>query len=73
MPGGLTELESRTMALVQNRQIQQIRTGDLVRLLGITAEQERKVLSGMARRGLAARVRRGLYLLPPVLPMRLMR
>ena len=52
------------MALVQNRQIQQIRTGDLVRLLGVTAEQERKVLSGMARRGLAARVRRGLYLLP---------
>jgi predicted transcriptional regulator of viral defense system len=56
------------MALVQNRQIQQVRTGDLVRLLGIRAEQERKVLSGMARRGLAARVRRGLYLLPPVLP-----
>ena len=52
------------MALVQNRQIQQIRTGDLVRLLGITAQQERKVLSGMARTGLAARVRRGLYLFP---------
>jgi predicted transcriptional regulator of viral defense system len=69
MPGGLSELESRTMALVQNRQIQHIRTGDLVRLLGITAEQERKVLSRMARRGLAARVRRGLYLLPTVLPL----
>ena len=55
--------------MVQNRGIQQIRTGDLVRLLGITAEQERKVLSGMARRGLAARVRRGLYLLPTVLPL----
>lgn len=69
MPGGLSELECRTMALVQNRQIQQIRSDDLVRLLGITAQQERKVLSGMARRGLAARVRRGLYLLPPVLPL----
>ncbi len=69
MARGLSELESRVMALVQNRQIQQIRTGDLLRLLGITAEQERKVLSGMARRGLAARVRRGLYLLPPVLPL----
>ncbi len=57
------------MAVVQNRRIEQIRTGDLVRLLGITAEQERKVLSGMARSGLAARVRRGLYLLPPVLPL----
>jgi len=57
------------MAVVQNRKIQQIRTSDLVRLLGINAEQERKVLSGMARRGLAARVRRGLYLLPSVLPV----
>lgn len=57
------------MALVQNRQITQVRTGDLVRLLGITAQQERKVLSKMARRRLAARVRRGLYLLPPVLPL----
>jgi len=57
------------MALVQNRQIQQIRTGELVHLLDIAPEQERKVLSGMARRGLAARVRRGLYLLPTVLPV----
>ncbi len=36
---------------------------------GTTAQQEHKVLSGMARRGLAARVRRGLYLLPAVLPL----
>ena len=57
------------MALVQNRRIQQIRTGDLVRALDITAEQERKVLSRMAKRRLAARVRRGLYLVPPVLPL----
>jgi len=69
MSRGLSELESRTMALVQNRRIQQIRTGDLVRMLGITSEQERQVLSRMARRGLAARVRRGLYLLPMVLPL----
>ncbi len=69
MLSGLSSLESRIMALVQNRHIQQIRTGDLVRLLGVTAQQERKVLSGLARRGLAARVRRGLYLLPPVLPL----
>jgi len=55
--------------MVQNRQIQQIRTGDLVRLLGITAEQERKALSRMARSGLAVRVRRGLYLFPAVLPL----
>ena len=59
MPKGLSELESKTMALVQNRHIQQIRTGDLVRLLGITVEQERKVLSGMARRGLLRRREEG--------------
>jgi predicted transcriptional regulator of viral defense system len=57
------------MALIQNRRIQQIRAGDLVRLLGTTDQQERKVLSQMARRGLAARVRRGLYLFPAVLPL----
>lgn len=69
MTVSMSDLESRTMALAQNRKISQIRTGDLERLLGVTAEQERKVLSRMARRGLAARVRRGLYLLPPVLPL----
>ena len=69
MTTGLSELESRTMAIAQNRQIQQIRTGDLPRLLGITTEQERKVLSGIVRKGLAVRVRRGLYLLPLVLPL----
>lgn len=65
----MSDIESRTMALAQNRKISQIRTGDLERLLGVTADQERKVLSRMARRGLAARVRRGFYLLPPVLPL----
>ncbi len=66
---GLSELETRIVALVQNQQIRQIRSGDLVQLLGATAEQEHKVLSKMARRGLAARVRRGLYLLPEMLPL----
>ena len=69
MGKGLSELESKSLAIAQNRQIQQIRTGDLVNMLDITVEQERKVLSRMARRGLAARVRRGLYLLPAVLPL----
>jgi predicted transcriptional regulator of viral defense system len=69
MNTGITVLESRVMALAQNQKIRQIQTGDLERLLGASPEQERKVLSGMARRGLAARVRRGLYLLPPVLPI----
>jgi predicted transcriptional regulator of viral defense system len=40
-----------------------------VRLLDMTSAQERKVLSRLSRRGLAARVRRGFYLLPPCLPL----
>ena len=69
MSSGISGLESKILALAQNRNIRQIETGDVVRLLGVTADQERKVLSKMARRGLAARVRRGLYLLPPLLPL----
>lgn len=66
---GLSEIESRIVALVQNRRIQLIHSGELVRVLGVSAEQERKALSRMSRRGLVARVRRGLYLLPKVLPL----
>ncbi|HKI36428.1 MAG TPA: DUF6088 family protein [Gemmataceae bacterium] len=43
--------------------------GDLVRDLRWTAEQERKVLSRLARKGLIARVRRGLYLAPKRMPV----
>lgn len=66
---GLSEIELRTLTFAQNRQIQQIRTGDLKRWLEITDEQERKVLSRLARRKLAVRVRRGLYLVPLKLPL----
>lgn len=43
-------------------------TGALVRDLRWTVEQERKVLSRLARKGLITRVRRGLYLVPSRLP-----
>jgi predicted transcriptional regulator of viral defense system len=69
MKNGLSEIELRTLTFAQNRQIQQIRTGDLIRWLEITDVQERKVLSRLARRKLAVRVRRGLYLVPLKLPL----
>ena len=50
------------------RRLQTVRTGELVRALGITPQQERELLSRLARRNLIARVRRGLYLVPPRLP-----
>ena len=50
------------------RGLQTVRTGELVGALGITPQQERELLSRLARRSLIARVRRGLYLVPPRLP-----
>ena len=40
----------------------------MVRALGISPQQERELLGRLARRHLIARVRRGLYLVPPRLP-----
>jgi predicted transcriptional regulator of viral defense system len=64
----LGKIESQLLAYVQMRRLQTVRTGELVRALGITAQQERELLSRLARRNLIARVRRGLYLVPPRLP-----
>jgi predicted transcriptional regulator of viral defense system len=64
----LGHLETQFFAYVQLRRLQTIRTGELSQALGITSTQEREVLSRLARRNLIARVRRGLYLIPPRLP-----
>jgi len=45
-----------------------VRTGELVDRLALTTAQERKLLSRLSRRNLIARVRRGLYLVPPQIP-----
>ncbi len=68
MPTVLGELETQLFAYVQLRGLESVRTGDLTRALGVTPTQERELLSRLARRGLIARVRRGLYLLPRRLP-----
>jgi predicted transcriptional regulator of viral defense system len=52
------------------RKLRTVRTGDLTTsLLHLTPDQERKLLSRLSRGGLIARVRQGLYLLPPQLPL----
>lgn len=64
MTQGIGPLETQAIAYCQSRQTPQVAAGDLVRDLRWTAEQERKVLSQLARKGFIARVRRGLYLAP---------
>ncbi len=65
----LGPLETQLLAYVQMRQLRAVRVGDLTRALRITRTQEAKLLSRLARAGLIARVWRGLYLVPPRLPL----
>jgi predicted transcriptional regulator of viral defense system len=68
MATALGKIESQFFAYVQMRRLQTVRTGELIDALGVTPQQERELLSRLARRSLIARVRRGLYLVPPRLP-----
>ena len=64
------KLEAQFFAYAQMRKLRTVRQGDLSRsILGLTADQERKLLSRLSRAKLIARVRRGLYLVPPRLPL----
>jgi predicted transcriptional regulator of viral defense system len=65
----LGQLEVAALAYVQMRTIRAVRTGDLAAALRITAKQERELLSRMARAGMIAKVRNGLYLFPAKLPL----
>lgn len=65
----LGELETRALAYCQSRERKVVETGELVHALKWTKEQERKILSKLARKGFMARVRRGLYLVPDRLPL----
>lgn len=66
----LGRLESQFLAYVQMRGLKTVKAGDLVASpLALSDEQERKLLSRLARAGMIARVRRGLYLVPPRLPL----
>lgn len=65
----LGNLERLLFAYAQMRSLRELRTGDLTGPLGITPKQERELLSRLARSGLIAKVRRGLYLVPSRLPL----
>ncbi len=68
MPVQLGSMETQFFAYVQLRRLAAVRIGELTQPLGISQQQERELLSRLARRGLIARVRRGLYLVPDRLP-----
>ena len=56
-------------AYAQLRRKATVHAGELRKQLGLSAEQERKLLSRLAKAGLIARVRRGLYLVPSKFPL----
>ena len=64
----LGPLETQFFAYTQMRGLSAVSSSDLT-ALGLSAVQQRKVLSRLARAGIIARVRRGLYLVPPRLPL----
>lgn len=61
--------ESQMLAYLQLRKSRTVRTGDLTGPLQLTRDQERELFRRMARGGLIARVRPGLYLVPSQLPL----
>ena len=66
----LGKIETQFFAYIQMRQKRTVRAGDLVAsVLHLSPDQERKLLSRLARGGLIARVRQGLYLVPLRLPL----
>lgn len=69
MKKSLGPLESQVLAYAQLRQLRKVRRGELVEALRFSSRQEAEVLSQLARGRLIARVRRGLYLFPPRLPL----
>ena len=63
------EAERLLFAYVQMRGQTTVRSGELLRPLQLTPAGERNLLSRLSKAGWIARVRRGLYLIPPKLPL----
>jgi predicted transcriptional regulator of viral defense system len=61
--------ETLLLAYVQMRKLRTVRSGDLTGPLQLSRDQERELFRRLARGGLIARVRPGLYLVPPRLPL----
>ncbi len=62
-------LEDAFFAYVQSQRIQTVKSGQLLQPINLNGNQERKLLSALSKRKLIVRVRRGLYLVPPTLPV----
>jgi predicted transcriptional regulator of viral defense system len=62
-------LEKQLFAYVQLRKLESVGTGDLTEPLRVSKKQERELLSRLTKLGRIAQVRRGLYLVPPRLPL----
>ena len=69
MKRSIGRLEAQLLAYAQMRRWTTVRTGDLRKPMRLSADQERKLFSRLARAGMIARVWRGLYLVPPRLPL----
>jgi predicted transcriptional regulator of viral defense system len=69
MKKGLGEIERRLFAYVQMRGRPTLRAGELLAPLKLTAPGERRLLSRLAKARWIVRVWRGLYLVPPRLPL----
>jgi len=69
MKKAMGNLERQLFAYTQMRKLRLLRTRDLIGPLNITGKQERELFSRLARAGMIARVRRGLYLVPARLPL----
>lgn len=64
----LGPLEAKFFSWAQMRRLEIVRTGDLVRALKMTPQQEADLFKNMKRRGRVVQLQRGLYLVPPRLP-----
>lgn len=65
----LGRLEQRFLSYAQLKRLTTVRTGELRSILALSALQEKQVLSRLARAGVIARLKRGVYLFPSRLPL----
>lgn len=65
----LGNLERQLFAYAQMRGLRTLRTGDLTKALGISRKQESSLFTRLSKGRMIAQVRRGLYLIPPRLPL----
>ena len=68
MESGLGRFELQALTYAQSNRLETLRSDQLVHKLGWSVSRERNVLSRLSKRSILARVRPGLYLVPPQLP-----